>query len=401
MSEGPTLHDFDVDAFLRDTWQKRPLLIKNPWKSADGGGWRNPIEPDELAGLALEEGVESRLITQAGTEATQDINTRTESWQLEQGPLPESRFASLGREPWTLLVQAVDQIVPDVAALIAPFRFISDWRIDDVMVSYATDGAGVGAHYDQYDVFLIQGLGRRRWQVGQHCTDATPLLPHGDLRLLAEFEPTEEWVLESGDILYVPPGIAHNGIAMGDDCMTYSIGFRAPSRAELLADWSDAVIDTLPEDDRYTDPDPRGLNLVGPTPGEITPQALDRLHAMVTEALSDRTAFARWFGSFVTTPKYPDMDWTPEEPLEETEIRAALAAGQAIERNPASRFSYVREDGGTILLFVDGEMFECTGDAAVFAMALCDDTHLRPPTTPDTYSILKQLLDKGSLHFEE
>ena len=119
------------------------------------------------------------------------------------------------------------------AALIEPFRFIPNWRIDDVMVSYAVDGGSVGPHFDQYDVFLVQGLGQRRWQIGRQCDGATPLLPHDDLRLLANFEATDEWVLEPGDILYVPPGYAHNGVAVGDDCMTYSIGFRAPSRGDL------------------------------------------------------------------------------------------------------------------------------------------------------------------------
>ena len=141
---------FDVAAFLENHWQKRPLLIRNPWAA-----WANPLEPDELAGLACEEGVESRLIIHAGGKPS-----------LERGPFAEDRFATLGKEPWTLLVQAVDHYVPDVAALIAPFRFVPDWRIDDVMVSYANDGGGVGPHYDQYDVFLIQGLGRRRWRVG-------------------------------------------------------------------------------------------------------------------------------------------------------------------------------------------------------------------------------------------
>ena len=126
------------------------------------------------------------------------------------------RFAEIDRPGWTLLVQSVDHHVPEVAELLEPFRFIPNWRLDDVMVSYAADGGGVGAHFDQYDVFLIQGLGRRRWQVGTRCDDATPLLPGDDLRRLAHFEPTDEWVLEPGDMLYVPPGFGHNGVAVGD-----------------------------------------------------------------------------------------------------------------------------------------------------------------------------------------
>ncbi len=161
--------------FLRDHWQKKPLLIRNPWDA-----WRNPVEPDELAGLACEPHVESRLVT--GDAASGG------ALALEHGPLPQDRFDALGTSPWTLLVQAVDHHVPAVSDLLEAFRFLPNWRIDDVMVSYATDTGGVGAHYDQYDVFLVQGLGRRRWELGGLCDETTALLPHDDLRLLAEFE---------------------------------------------------------------------------------------------------------------------------------------------------------------------------------------------------------------------
>ncbi len=266
---------FDAKAFLRDHWQKKPLLIRDPWSA-----WHNPLSPDELAGLACEDDVESRLIAQS-----------QDQWELEHGPLPETRFAELGRAPWTLLVQAVDSHVPEVAALRTAFSFIPDWRIDDVMVSYASDGGGVGPHFDQYDVFLIQGLGQRRWQIGGLCDETTALSPHDDLRLLADFEPTDEWVLEPGDMLYVPPRFAHNGVAVGENCMTYSIGFRAPSRAELIAHFCDHVLDSLDDDDRYTDPD---LTLQD-DPGIVSEEAIDRLHAMVREKMDDRQEFARWF----------------------------------------------------------------------------------------------------------
>lgn len=205
--------DLDLEIFLNEYWQKKPFLIRNPW-----GAWSNPLEPAELAGLACEESVEARIVTQ-----------RNGRWAVEHGPFTEARFGQPDAGPWTLLVQAVDHHVPDVAALIDPFRFMPNWRIDDVMVSYATDGGGVGPHFDQYDVFLIQGAGQRRWRVGGSCDQATALLPHDDLGLMEEFEATDEWTLNPGDILYVPPRIAHEGTAIGDDCMTYSIGFRAPA----------------------------------------------------------------------------------------------------------------------------------------------------------------------------
>lgn len=370
------LTDFDAAAFLRDTWQQRPLLIRNPWKA-----WANPLEPDELAGLACAAEVESRLVV------------RTENnWALEQGPFAEDRFAALGAAPWTLLVQAVDHQDPAVAALIAPFRFVPDWRIDDVMVSYASDGGGVGPHFDQYDVFLIQGLGRRRWQVGPRCDADSALLPHDDLRLLADFEPTEEWVLEPGDILYVPPGFAHDGVALGDDCMTYSVGFRAPSRGELIAHWCEAVLDELDEDDRYADP---GLT-PQTNPGEITPAALAALQAMVTERLADGAAFARWFGEYTTAPKYPEIDWAPDEALTPDDVREAMDDGAVLMRNPASRFAFVR---GQDLLFVDGEAHDCP---AALAERLCGATRIAPGADLIAgVTLIADLLNQGSLGFAD
>lgn len=375
---------FDVELFLRDYWQQRPLLIRNPWVD-----WRNPLEPDELAGLACEPNVESRLITSA-----------SDRLAMESGPLPEDRFAGLGDGSWTLLVQAVDHHVPDVAALIEPFRFVPDWRIDDVMVSYATHNGGVGPHFDQYDVFLVQGLGTRRWRVGPKCDSQTELQPHDDLRLIADFEATDEWVLEPGDILYVPPCFAHDGVAVGDNCMTYSIGFRAPSVAELVEGWCEHVADAMADDERYTDQrlEPQS------NPGEITAPAIDALHGMVMAALSDRDGFARWFGSYTSLPKYPDADWRPEEPMSEQAVGAHLSAGTPLRRNPASRFSFIRGRQAEILLFVDGECFDCAGDLAVLAEGLCGGTTIAGPPPPAAsapmVTLLKTLIDQGSLAFD-
>ena len=357
--------------FLRDHWQQRPLLIRNPWAA-----WANPLEPDELAGLACEDGVEARLVVE-----------KRGDFKLEHGPFSEKRFAKLGKHPWTLLVQAVDHHVPEVAALIAPFRFVPNWRIDDVMVSYASDGGGVGPHFDQYDVFLIQGLGRRRWRVGGRCDEGTPLLPDQDLKLLAAFEATDEWVLEPGDILYVPPGFAHEGVAVGDDCMTYSIGFRAPSRSELIAHWADDVLSGLSDDDRYADPGMRPQD----NPGEIDAAAIDRLHAMVTERLLDRTAFARWFGRWNSEPKNPDIDWRPDAAVDP----ATLAGGMMLVRNPASRFSFIRQ-GEAVLLFVDGTCFECGFDTRGFAEQLCAQDRVEIGPDADL-TLVARLIDQGSV----
>lgn len=374
------LKSFDTATFLRDTWQQKPLLIRNPWD-----GWTNPLEPNELAGLACEDDAEARLI----------VRTK-DSWEVEHGPFAEKRFGKLGKVPWTLLVQAVDHVVPDVAALLDPFRFIPNWRIDDVMVSYASDGGGVGPHFDQYDVFLIQGLGQRRWRIGQACDAASALLPHDDLRLLSGFETVDEWVLEPGDILYVPPGVAHDGVAVGDDCMTYSVGFRAPSRSELVAHWCDHVLGELVEDDRYGD---AGL-AVQVNPGEITSAAITRLRGMVAEALLDEPRFAHWFGTYNSEPKYPERDWRPEEPTTLDEVREAIGAGITIERNPASRFVFVRGGDGMVTLFVDGESFEARDEAARFAEAISGTSRLVIDPKWQVDALIKQLVDQGSLRFD-
>jgi len=371
------LTDFDPATFLRDYWQQRPLLIRNPWAA-----WVNPLDPDELAGLACEDGVEARIVT-----------TKRHDWKVEHGPFPEKRFAKPGKKPWTLLVQAVDTHVPEVAALRGAFRFIPDWRIDDVMVSYASDGGGVGPHFDRYDVFLIQGLGRRRWQIGARCDAATPLRPHDDLRLLADFAATDEWVLEPGDILYVPPGIAHHGVAVGDDCMTYSIGFRAPSRAELVGYFADDCLSRLSDDDRYADP---GLATQA-NPGEITAPALAALHDMVTSALLDRAAFARWFGEYVSEPKTPVGG---EDKVTVAVVHERLAAGAALVRNPGSRFAFTRQDAGALLLFIDGVSFDCIDETAAFAEALCAGGSVRvdePLRSDATVALVATLIAQGSL----
>lgn len=383
------LNNFDIDIFLRDYWQKKPLLIKNAFTS-----WNNPLEPDELAGLACEEEVESRLIIQ-----------NKNNWTLEHGPFPEERFSKLDKKNWTLLVQAVDHYVPEVAELIEPFRFVPNWRIDDVMVSYAADEGGVGPHYDQYDVFLIQGLGKRRWQIGELCDHNTELLPNDDLRLIANFEATDEWILEPGDILYVPPRVAHNGIAVGDDCMTYSIGFRAPARSELIAHWCDYLLSDLQDDDRYDDPHLQPQR----NPGEISEQAIGQLHTMITDKMLDRNAFARWFAQHNSIRKYPDMDWQPEEPIELDELRDLLSNqspqdGFPLYRNPASRFSYLQQ-GQSLLLFVEGRSFECNDETSALAEQLCamDRIDIDPALIQSTaaLTLIAALFNQGSIAFDE
>lgn len=303
------LGDMSVDHFLSHYWQKKPVLIRQAFPK-----FQAPFEPDELAGLALSEGVLSRLILEQGGDYP---------WQLKQGPFEESEFDKLGDHHWTLLVQEVDKHVPAVADLFDRFTFLPSWRKDDVMVSFAAKDAGVGAHTDSYDVFLLQGSGKRRWEIGPPSGDSGPLDggiraagsaqggPSGgglntsesdyikglDVRILANFEATEVFELEPGDMLYLPPGVPHNGVAI-EPCLTFSFGFLAPTQAEMTADFCD-WFQTQSGPNRYSDPDlsiPQG-------PGLITTSDLTRVHQLLTSLPQEPELLADWFGPFITRPQ--------------------------------------------------------------------------------------------------
>lgn len=318
--------------FLRDYWQKKPLLVRQAIPD-----FESPISPDELAGLALEEEVESRLVIEHGERP----------WELQRGPFNEDTFQDLPERDWTLLVQAVDQFVPEVAELLEDFKFLPKWRIDDLMISFAAPGGGVGPHFDNYDVFLLQAHGHRRWQIGQMCDADSPLLPHADLKILAQFEPTDEWVLAPGDMLYLPPCLAHCGTAE-DDCMTYSVGFRAPSAAEVLTHFTDFLGQFLPDEERYSDAD------IQPSedPNQIQRDALERLKALFNEHMSDERLLMTWFGQFMTEPKYPELVAGIE--IEEEDFLGALEDGAILIRNPSARMAW-SEVGEDLVLFASGQ----------------------------------------------
>lgn len=223
--------------FLSRYWQKQPLLMRQA-----ATGLAHP-DPELLAGLTLEEQVESRLVTGSGQGP----------WNLQHGPFTEQDFQVLPRENWTLLVQSVDHFLTEVSLLLDHFDFLPGWRLEDIMISYAARGGSVGPHFDRYDVFLVQAHGRRRWQIGPRCDHDTPLQPNDQLRLLAEMPVEEEHVLEPGDVLYLPPGIAHWGIAEDSDCVTWSVGFRAPSPTDVLDRLADSMQETARQD-LYADP---------------------------------------------------------------------------------------------------------------------------------------------------
>lgn len=370
--------------FLRDYWQKKPLLVRQAFVD-----FENPISPDELAGLALEEEIESRIVLEHGEHP----------WELRRGPFAEDTFAQLPPKDWTLLVQAVDQFVPEVSALLEPFRFLPTWRIDDVMISYAAPGGGVGPHFDHYDVFLLQGHGQRTWRVGQMCNSDSPLLEHADLRILAEFEQTQEWTLEPGDMLYLPPRLAHFGTAV-DDCMTYSIGFRAPSASEVLTHFTDFLSQFIPDEERYSDPDIQAAN----DPNQIQHDALARLKGLLAEHMGDDRLLLTWFGQFMTEPRYAERVAGTE--LSEEELLDALGQGAVVVRNPSARMAW-SEMGSELMLFASGQSRLLPGNLRGLLQLVCSadalhQTNLAPWLEDDeVVTLLCQLVIQGSLGFAD
>jgi 50S ribosomal protein L16 3-hydroxylase len=374
---------FDAKDFLANYWQKKPLYIPQLIP-----GFQDPISPEELAGLAMETDCESRLLE----------GTEPDSWELSQGPFAESRFTALPNDGWTLLVQAVDQWNEPVFDLKQLFQFLPQWRIEDVMVSFAANGAGVGPHFDYYDVFLVQGSGTRNWQVGPKYSSKSALKNCSGLSILEEFEAVADYTLQAGDALYVPPQYAHWGKSQ-QRSMCYSIGCRAPSTAEILEGYSDSVIDRCEPEDRYTDPTAQ----VAKRRGEIDTQSVSNSFNSLMKTLDNKENYYRWFGQFATRPKIQNSISGPEQPYDEAEVLAELA-DSVIAINPSSRFSFLElEPSGKTLLFVDGESIELAPQLAWYAHSLCQAPEIskqdmkKISQAPESLKHTLKLLNQGSL----
>ena len=340
----------DEAIFLRDYWQKKPLLIRNAFPD-----WENPLSPEELAGLSLEDDIPSRLIREIS--ATE--------WTLQHGPLDEETLTSLPAYGYSLLVSDIDKLLPDFVQYVQPFRFIPDWRIDDLMISYAPEGGSVGPHTDQYDVFLLQACGQREWHIGAERVIDPPLLALDDLKIMSEFEADQSHIVSAGDLLYLPPGIPHHGISRHDRCMTWSFGFRAPSAAAMVADFGRYLGSKIDADQLYADPDlPPQKH-----PGEITPLAIEKLTRMLKDNfVTDETLFAEWVGRFLT--EAGSSGWLPGETEHEPqEPLAMLREDTTLERCTVSRLAFVG-DSRHCRFFANGEHFSDISYA--LATTLCD-----------------------------
>ncbi|WP_312319142.1 cupin domain-containing protein [Stenotrophomonas sp.] len=322
--------------FLRDYWQKRPLLIRQAFPD-----FQTPVQPEDLAGLACEETALARLISH---------DRANDGWSVRTGPFQEEDFPGMPDHDWTLLVQDVDKWDPDVRALIQHFDFLPRWRMDDVMISFAATGGSVGAHVDQYDVFLLQAYGHRRWQIdaSESINGKRPPLDFRDdvdIKLLKRFKVTHDWVLAPGDMLYLPPNVPHNGVAE-DPCLTFSFGMRAPASAELISDYLDTLIMDASEDIRYQDPD----LTVPADPNEIDTVAMNRVVAALNAIrMNDPDRLGDWFGRFITTYRAAGEVTAHGEPVPPEEIESALAGGFVLGRHPWARLAWRRASRGASL----------------------------------------------------
>jgi 50S ribosomal protein L16 3-hydroxylase len=344
--------------FIEEYWQKKPLLVRNAFP-----GFGDMLSPNELAGLACEEDVQSRLVLQSRGK-----------WKLEHGPFAEERFARLPQKDWSLLVQGVNHHLPEADALLHEFDFIPRARLDDLMVSFAPNGGGVGPHFDSYDVFLLQGMGQRLWRIsGQE--DMT-LVPDAPLRILRSFETDQEWLLNPGDMLYLPPKLAHWGIAVGD-CMTYSIGFRAPSAQELATQFLGFLQERVAVQGVYADPDltPQAH------PAELSGQMLHKVEAMLRGIQWNSDEVADFLGTYLTEPK-PHIVFDARR-LSAEKFRERFAK-QGVQLSLKSQMLY-RGD----CIYINGEEVRAAGETKRLLTELANRRRLPPSSDlPDEMAAL-------------
>lgn len=335
MSQSLTvLGGITAEEFLNEYWQKKPLLVRNAIPEIIG-----LLEPEDVQELALEEDVTARLIRQK--------NKNPNEWHVKSSPLTKGDFQKLPNL-WTILVQAVDHYSFDIAELWKKFPFIPQWRRDDIMVSYAPKGGSVGKHFDFYDVFLVQGHGHRRWQLGQMCNESTEFLPDQPLKLLAEIDVHFDEVLAPGDLLYVPPGLAHYGVAE-DDCLTFSFGFRMPNLSEMI----DQVSDKFAENDSLKNPLLDIARQQTENLGEINSTEFSYLKTELLNCLSKAPEFDAAIMSYMSESNYPNSIPEPEE-IEANDLLEVVGTGYQLILEPASRLLY-RNQNEVLDFWANGE----------------------------------------------
>lgn len=374
------IRNFDVQRFLTQYWQQAPLLVRGAFPDI-----KNLISGDDLAALAMEPNVESRLI---------QYQRDQDRWSVKHGPFQEDVWQTLPNADWTLLVQAVDHWDEDVEKIKSYFDFLPAWRIDDIMVSFATNGGGVGPHFDQYDVFLIQGQGKREWRIGQMCNEASELIEGLSVKVLAEFDDQETWLLEPGDMLYLPPALAHWGIAQ-ENCITFSVGFRAPSKAELISDFGHFLSHHWNDFERYSDATIENRQHAS---HQILDTDIARVQQILHQAANSEGLIAQWLGHYMTEPKYDDTA-TDGANYSHEEFQDAWQRFN-LHKNPACRMAYHKNT-----LYIDGSRIE--GHLTVPVLEWIT-SQLQFSVTdpflsehPEVGPLLTALLNLGALYFSD
>ncbi|MCK5003126.1 MAG: cupin domain-containing protein [Gammaproteobacteria bacterium] len=376
------LGSISQQTFMEEYWQKKPLLVRQAFSN-----FKSPISADELAGLACEDEVNSRIVMEKDGE---------HPWFPIFGPMNDETYSSMPESHWTLVVNDLEKYLPELSWIIDRFRFIPEWRLDDLMISYAADQGSVGPHIDLYDVFILQGQGQRRWQINTRPVANGNQVKDTPLRIQKEFQAEEEWIVEPGDMLYMPPGVSHHGVSLGES-LSFSIGFRATSHADLVNEFISHITQNLSPQLTYRDPDQR----IQQHPNEIRQDALERVTEIFKQYLKpDHPELQRWFGCYMSDTK-ASVSTEPEEGINSIEELKELTSAGTLSRHPASRFAFAQNKDNT-LLFIDGEDYEVNPD---FAKALCkqrqiDLDELTAIADKDELQLMVDLYNDGKIYFE-
>ena len=370
------LNQMSPNEFLKEYWQKKPVVIRQGFKD-----FVDPISIDEFAGIAMEETVQSRLVSM--------INGQ---WEAEFGPFES--YDHLGNRDWSLVIQALDNFSEEAAELIEPFRFLPHWRLDDIMASFATEGGSVGPHVDNYDVFICQGSGKRHWRVGDKGQHAE-VIPHEALLHVEPFEAIIDVALENGDILYIPPGFPHEGIAL-EPSMSFSVGFRANSAISLLSGFADHLIDNNLGGQLLEDLDRQTIK----NSGEISNNDYQSIKSQLQNLLDDDEVFKSFAGNFLTSAKH-ELDLMPsEEPFEQNEVIELLSL-HAVKRLGGLRAFYFEDTINDGICYINGEQVCFESEIAPAIKLLCDQVIVMPealaPWRDNEHfvALMVELLDQG------
>lgn len=369
MESSATFLGMTQNQFVKQYWQKKPLLIKQAFPGFDG-----MLNKRQLISLACQPEVESRLVQQ-----------QRNHWDLKQGPFKKSDFSKIHGK-WSLLVQGVNYFLPEAHALLKQFNFIPYARLDDLMVSYAVDGGGVGPHFDSYDVFLLQGQGQRLWKISNQKN--RECLSNAPMRILKKFKADEEWLLEAGDMLYLPPNYAHHGIAVGE-CMTYSIGFRAPSYQELISEFLQYLQNTIKTEGIYADPDLK----VSSHPALLADDMIKKVFSVLKKIQFDQKEVADFLGAYLTLPKANLVLDSPLVPLKKSDfLRKAKKCGIVLDLKTQLLYK-------DRTLFINGESFTLNNKFKNFFHAFADQRETEIPKNLDKESrnVLYQMYLNGCL----